>query len=392
LKDRKPKALTKKKITVMKSLYQHKARLILSLCLSTILIFSSKFSNGQCTDQSGTSLCNPVTEDFNNGPAGFTSTDFVYQPQNNPGSWKVTYASNGSASIQSPSYFLTPSIPTLHSVTVGFRTMLSQTSASVNLTVTVSVIRSSDNAVLASCTFNDIGAVDFHCYSLTNANLVTGVHAYYKFEFTAVWNGNGEKSLVFDDFSNAGSSNAPLPVHLSSFSASRSNSNVNVSWTTASESNNSGFEIQRRLSNQTDFQPISFVNSKAVNGNSGSAINYSYTDLNISAGVSFYRLKQINLDGGVKYTEIRQVDGSKIKAKTMIYPNPSATGITNLIFTTNDSRNIQVIDMSGQVVKSWNNYMSQELKIVSLKPGIYSITINNMMTTDKETVRLVVTK
>src|SRR5580765_2168261 len=141
----------------MNSLYQHKAKLILSFCLSMILILSSKFTTAQCTDQTSTSLCNPVTEDFNAGPAGVTSADFVYQPQNNPGSWKVTYASNGSASIKSPSYFLTPSVPTLHSVTVGFRTMLSQTSASVNLSVTVSVIRSSDNAVLASCTFNDIG-------------------------------------------------------------------------------------------------------------------------------------------------------------------------------------------------------------------------------------------
>jgi hypothetical protein len=376
----------------MNSLYKHKAKLILSFCLSLMLILSSKFSTAQCTDQTSTSLCNPVTEDFNAGPAGFTSADFVYQPQNNPGSWKVTYASNGSASIKSPTYFLTPSVPTLHSVTVGFRTMLSQTSASVNLSVTVSVIRSSDNAVLASCTFNDIGGTSFHCYSLTNANLVSGVYAYYKFEFTAIWNGNGEKSLVFDDFSNGGNSNAPLPVRLSSFSASRSNSNVNVNWTTASESNNSGFELQRRLSNQSDFQTITFVGSKAINGNSSSAISYSYTDLNISAGVSFYRIKQINLDGTAKYTEIRQVDGSKIKAKTLVYPNPSATGMTNVIFTTNDSRNIQVIDMAGQVVKSWNNYMGQELKIVSLKPGIYSVTINNTMTSEKETLRLVVTQ
>jgi len=376
----------------MKSFFKHKAKLIVSFCLSFVLIFSSKFSSGQCTDQSSTSLCNPVTEDFNNGTGGFTSADFVYQPQNNPGSWRVSYASSGSASIKSPSYFLTPSVPTQNSITVGFKTMLSQTSAAVNLSVTVSVIRTSDDAVLASCTFNDIGAINYHCYTLTSPNLVVGVHAYYKFEFTATWNGNGDKTLVFDDFSNGGSSNAPLPVHLSSFSASRSNSNVNLNWTTASESNSSGFEIQRRMTNQTDFQTVSFVNSKAVNGNSGMPISYSFIDLNISAGVSFYRLKQVNLDGGAKYTEIRQVDGSKTKAKTLVYPNPAANGMTNIIFTTNDSRNIEVIDMNGQLVKSWNNYMSQELKIVSLKPGVYSISINNTMTSEKETVRLVVTQ
>jgi len=384
--------MIKQKFTVMKSLYTNYAKLVFSFCLSLSLVMLSKVSVGQCTDQTSGNLCNPVTEDFNSGQAGWTSTDFVYSPQNNPGSWKVSYASNGSASIKSPSYSLTPSIPTQHSVTLGFKTMLSQTSASVDLSVTVSVIRTSDNSVLASCTFNNIGASSFHCYTLTSPNLIAGIGAYYKFDFTATWNGNGDKSLVFDDFSNGGGSNAPLPVHISAFSASRSNSNVNVSWTTADESNNSGFEIQRRNSNQTNFEPVTFVNSRAVNGTSNSPISYSYTDLNPTAGVSFYRIKQINLDGIAKYTEIRQVDGSKIKAKTLIYPNPSAIGVTNIVFTAPMARTIQVIDVNGQIIKSWNNYENQELKITNLKPGVYSVSISNMVTSEKETLRLVVTQ
>jgi hypothetical protein len=46
--------------------------------------------------------------------------------------------------------------------------------------------------------------------------------------------------------------------------------------------------------------------------------------------------------------------------------------------------------MTGQVVKSWSNYIGQELKIVDFRPGMYTVTITNTMTGEKETVRLVV--
>jgi hypothetical protein len=374
----------------MKSIYKG---LSLSLIFSMLLMCSSTTGFSQtCTDQSNGNLCNPVTEDFNASTAGFTSADFAYSALNNPGSWKTSYASSGTATIQSPIYYLTPSVPTQNSVTLGFRTMLSQTSASVNLSVTVSVIRAGDNVVLASCTFSDIGAITYHCFTLSSPSLTNGVSAYYKFEFTAVWNGSGEKSLVFDDFSNAGGSNAPLPVSFSAFSANRFGSNVNVTWTTASENANSGFEIQRRSSNQSNFETITFISSRATNGNSDEPLSYSYTDLNNSIGVSYYRIKQVNLDGSVKYTEIRQVDGSKFKAKTLLYPNPSTSGVANLIFTSSAARSIQVFDIAGVAVKSWNDFNGQELKITGLKPGVYSISMINSATSERETLRLVVTK
>jgi hypothetical protein len=199
-------------------------------------------------------------------------------------------------------------------------------------------------------------------------------------------------TLVAKSQSSTGSSGTVLAVQLNSFSTSRSGINVNITWATNYEITNSGFEIQRRNHSQTNFEAIAFVNSKATNGTSPSPNIYSYTDLNNSTAVSYYRIKQISLDGKTRYTEIHPVDGSKTKAKTLVYPNPSATLVTNVIFTTNDSRNIQVIDMVGRVVKSWSHYSGQELKIISLKPGIYSVSINNTMTSEKETVRLVITQ
>jgi hypothetical protein len=206
---------------------------------------------------------------------------------------------------------------------------------------------------------------------------------------------NSEKVIFSSNFkSDAGlaSSGTVLAVQMSSFSANRSNNSVSINWTTNYENNNRGFEIQRRYNNQTDFETVAFVNSKAANGNSTTINNYNYADVNNSTAVSYYRIRQVNNDGTAKYSLIRQVDGSKTKAQTMVYPNPAVNGNTNLVFATNDSRNIQVTDMSGHVVKSWNNYTYQDLKISNLKSGVYFLQINTAATGEKETQRIVVTQ
>jgi hypothetical protein len=182
-----------------------------------------------------------------------------------------------------------------------------------------------------------------------------------------------------------------LAVQMNSFSANRSSNNVTINWTTNYESNNRGFEIQRRFSYQNDFETISFVNTKATNGNSTTINNYSYVDANNSSAVTYYRIRQVNNDGTAKYSLIRQVDGNKTKAQTMVYPNPAVNGTTNLVFTTNESRTIQVSDMSGRVVKNWNNYTYQDLKISNLKSGVYFLQINTA-NGEKETQRIVVTQ
>ena len=205
---------------------------------------------------------------------------------------------------------------------------------------------------------------------------------------------NGEKDINTSNFKSDASiagAGTVLAVQMNSFNASRSNNNVNINWTTNYESNNRGFEIQRRLSNQNDFETVAFVNTKATNGNSTTINNYNYTDANNSTAVSYYRIRQVNNDGTAKYSLIRQVDGSRTKAQTMVYPNPAVNGISNLVFASNESRTIIVSEMNGRIVKSWNNYNNQDLKITNLNAGIYSIQISTA-NGEKETQRIVVTQ
>ncbi|GEM_PF-4150771 len=100
---------------------------------------------------------------------------------------------------------------------------------------------------------------------------------------------------------------APLPVQLSSFTANFSGNNVQLDWTTVSETNNYGFEVQKSSLPSDEFTsiPNSFV---AGHGTTIEPHNYSFVDQNVAAGTWYYRLKQMDLDGTLHYTDAVQVD------------------------------------------------------------------------------------
>jgi hypothetical protein len=323
------------------------------------------------------------------------STSFDWQNTTTPGQFQA--GSNLSPNITS---VITPVLQfqdlVAHStINIAYDLVTANGTSSTINGYTITVIWGSGGVNQSSCSGGMLTATNFatrHNFKISGINL-PGNHTPFQVKLTFyIGNSKSVNASNFKTDAALANSGIALYVQVSAFTALRSNSYVNINWTTNYEINNSGFEIQRRYSNQTNFETVGFVNSKAVNGTSTGINNYSYTDVNNSNVVSYYRIRQVNRDGSSKYTEIRQVDGSRVKAKTLVYPNPAINGETNLIFTTPYSKEVQIIDVTGQLVKSWNNYIGQELKIISLKPGIYSVTINNTMTSEKETVRLVVTR
>ena len=119
----------------------------------------------------------------------------------------------------------------------------------------------------------------------------------------------------------------PLPVELTSFAAAIKSAEVVVEWETATEVNNYGFEIEKRVDNsaseQNDlqWQKIGFVQG---HGNSNSPKVYSFTDKDLTGGTKFkYRLKQIDNDGQYEYSKEAEVE--IILNKYILfqnYPNP----------------------------------------------------------------------
>ncbi len=92
-----------------------------------------------------------------------------------------------------------------------------------------------------------------------------------------------------------------LPVSLTSFTAKpNKQGTVNLSWSTASEQNNSHFEVTR-AANGVDFEKIAEVKG---NGNSDVVRHYSYTDTKPVVGTNYYRLKQVDFNGDFAYSTV----------------------------------------------------------------------------------------
>lgn len=122
----------------------------------------------------------------------------------------------------------------------------------------------------------------------------------------------------------------PLPIQLASFSAATlSPTQTKVSWSTASETQNYGFEVQRSANKTNGFASLagSFV---AGHGTTVDRHDYAYVDATASSGSFYYRLKQIDMDASVHYTEPIQPSGTTdvkdraplVFALMQNYPNP----------------------------------------------------------------------
>ena len=113
-----------------------------------------------------------------------------------------------------------------------------------------------------------------------------------------------------------------LPVELNSFTASTFKGTVTLNWATATETNNSGFEVQRKLEN-TAWEKIGF---KEGHGTTTETQNYQYIDniSDIQATSLSYRLKQIDFDGSYEYSEVVEVTNPAPTdfALQQNYPNP----------------------------------------------------------------------
>ena len=113
-----------------------------------------------------------------------------------------------------------------------------------------------------------------------------------------------------------------VPVELTSFTASVKNKNVNIRWKTASEKNNSGFEILRSIQNKNNWNQIGFVEG---HGTTTGENSYSFIDKNLEFGNYSYKLVQVDFDGTQNESEIVSVEiGSQQTEYSLSqnYPNP----------------------------------------------------------------------
>ncbi len=145
---------------------------------------------------------------------------------------------------------------------------------------------------------------------------------YYPFEFREVITNVTPncKQLISGSLDWLTNAAGNVPVELESFSAKAIDRKVSLSWITATETNNSGFAIERKDENNS-FKQIAFVKG---NGTTTGKSSYSYKDENLTPGNYAYRLRQVDFDGSFKLSNESLVEINSPRTYTLDqnYPNP----------------------------------------------------------------------
>jgi hypothetical protein len=167
-----------------------------------------------------------------------------------------------------------------------------------------------------------------------------------------------------------------LPIVLKNFSARLSNGKVYLRWITSAEQNNAGFVIERAGSNGS----YSAITQVSGGGNTSGDKVYEYVDENPLPNLSYYRLKQMDLDGVGRYHEVRKVmNQGRFKSKIIVTPNPFTSDPSAFVSVDRKQHlNIFLTDMSGRILSRVNGIYEEgttelSLPTSSLPRGVYFI-------------------
>jgi hypothetical protein len=158
-----------------------------------------------------------------------------------------------------------------------------------------------------------------------------------------------------------------VPVELTSFVATVFAKSVILTWSTATETNNKGFEVERKSAN-TEWAKIGFVSGF---GTTTETKQYTYSDNNLPVGKYSYRLKQIDFDGTYDYSKVQQVEvlAPSEFALAQNYPNPfNPTTKINYSVPFDSEVTISIYSVTGELVK--------ELVNDFVAAGSYSVDFN----------------
>ena len=161
----------------------------------------------------------------------------------------------------------------------------------------------------------------------------------------------------------------PFPVELTSFTAGLYNNYIILKWSTATEINNFGFDVERNAE-ISGWQKIGFVPGS---GNSNSTKNYSFTDENIpDVKVLYYRLKQIDNDGKFKYSNIAELKPGNLPHNFSLaqnFPNPFNPGTRIDFYTEKEEQvTLKIFNVLGTEVKTVINEI--------MPGGLHTVNIN----------------
>ncbi|GAA4356631.1 hypothetical protein GCM10023185_20580 [Hymenobacter saemangeumensis] len=163
----------------------------------------------------------------------------------------------------------------------------------------------------------------------------------------------------------------PLPVSLTAFDARRTGADATITWDTALEKNSRGFDVQVST-NGRDFRTLGFVASATPN--SERPQSYRYVDTTPDkAGIRYYRLRQLDLDGKETFFAPRSVNfagKAKSDAKLAAYPNPFLGDLSlTMDVATAGAGQLRLMDITGRVIST---------QAVTLVAGTNEVKLDNL--------------
>lgn len=220
--------------------------------------------------------------------------------------------------------------------------------ANGDLTVTLDAMGSFDGVLQAytgTCgSFTNIGCADAGLNGDQEVLSLTGLTAGTTY-YVRVYGWNDGSFMLT-------ANGTAFPVSLTAFKGVRDGAANLLSWTTATEQNNRGFELQRSADG-ANFTTLAFVETKGRNGNSTATLNYAYTDEKPFAGNSYYRLKQIDKDGRATSSNVVLIKGDRVSSIVIsaVYPNPAKDKVSVVLTAPSFGKATVIItDLTGKVV------------------------------------------
>lgn len=170
---------------------------------------------------------------------------------------------------------------------------------------------------------------------------------------------------------------AALPVELIDFTAKANRNAIDLNWETAQEINNQGFEVQRSNDGGKTYETIGWQDGK---GNNETNVRYDFVDKNVVANqLYFYRLRQLDYDGTVSFSNIAN---AKITGKTTAFtiaPNPVQDELTlTLGADLPENTTVEILDIQGRILlQKVVEHSSTQLSVNELAAGVYFVKVQN---------------
>lgn len=181
-----------------------------------------------------------------------------------------------------------------------------------------------------------------------------------------------------------------LPVSFGGINVEQSATGILVKWFTLTELNAAYYEIEK----STDGQQFISIGKVTAAGNSTNSQSYTFNDVTPVSGKTYYRIRVVDMDGSLSYSEVVQLNGTGLLTLN-IFPNPASHKVNIRVPQSwqQDAYHVQVISAAGQVMLEKKiSGLQQELNIQHLPAGVYILKVTNKKSGIQLTARCTVNR